>query len=285
MKRNAEGRVTNLEVLVPTSVIVKVSESGVYTYEYGDQRFTTRDIKHLSLMRVPGYVYGLGPIQKVRGELEQSLDLRTYTGSWFSSSGMATGVLKTDQSLTQEQADAYKERWGEVINGKDRTAILGNGLSYQSTYLNPKDALFIEAVNANLQQIARMFGIPASLLSLPLEGNSLTYSNVQDELNQFYKFTLTAYLNEIENALTDLIPRGQTVRFDPANLMRLSPQDRYANYKTAIDSGWLSPDEVRKMEGLKGPAPKKEPQPQPMGDVGAPDKGEAVNKEEENEDM
>ena len=259
--RNQSGGITNIEVLPPTLVTVEVDDkTGKKRYSYDSKYYSPKEMQHLQLMRVPGYVYGLGPIQRVRGELELALDLREYTGHWFSKSGVPTGILKTDQPLSEEWAESYKARWQKVMEGVEKTAVLGNGLTYISTYLNPKDALFVEVINSNLQAVARMFGIPASLMSLPLEGNSMTYSNTRDENNQFLKYTLSVYMQEIENAFTELVPRGQEVRFDTTALLRMNEADRFANYAIAIQNGWMSPEEVRKKEGLQGPAPK----PQPM---------------------
>lgn len=256
INRNAAGSINNIEVVNPNLVTIEVDDkTGKKRFSYNHKYYSPRDMQHLMLMRVPGYHYGISPITKVRGELEHALDLREYQGHWFTKSGMATGVLKTDQPLSNEWADLYKERWENVMSGNDRTAVLGNGLSYIPTYLNPKDAMFIEAVNASLQQVARMFGIPASMLSLPIEGNSMTYSNTRDENEQFNKYTLSLYVNEIENGLSELLPRGQEVKFDSSSLLRLNETERYANYATAISGGWMSVDEVRRKEGLQGPAP------------------------------
>jgi HK97 family phage portal protein len=254
--RNAAGSINNIQVINPNLVTIEVDDkTGKKRFSYNQRFYSPKDMQHLMLMRIPGYEYGVGPIQKVRGELEVALDLRDYQGHWFTKSGVATGILKTDQPLSNEWADAYKARWEAVMNGVDRTAVLGNGLSYIPTYLNPKDAMFVEAINANLQQIARMFGIPASMLSLPIEGNSMTYSNVRDENEQFAKYTLSLYVNEIENAFSELLARGQEVKFDPSSLLRLNETERFANYAVAITNGWLSPDEVRAKEGIEGSAP------------------------------
>lgn len=267
--RNQSGGITNIEVLPPTLVTVEVDDkTGKKRYSYDSKYYSPKEMQHLQLMRVPGYVYGLGPIQRVRGELELALDLREYTGHWFSKSGVPTGILKTDQPLSEEWAESYKQRWQKVMEGVEKTAVLGNGLTYISTYLNPKDALFVDVINSNLQAVARMFGIPASLMSLPLEGNSMTYSNTRDENNQFLKYSLSVYMQEIENAFTELVPRGQEVKFDTTGLLRMNEADRFANYAIAIQNGWMSREEVRKKEGLQGPPPPMPvmaPQAKPLG--------------------
>lgn len=270
INRNAAGSINNIEVVNPNLVTIEVDDkTGKKRFAYNHKYYSPRDMQHLMLMRIPGYEYGVGPIQKVRGELEHALDLREYQGHWFTKSGMATGVLKTDQPLSNEWADLYKERWESVMTGVDRTAVLGNGLSYIPTYLNPKDAMAVESLNANLQQIARMFGIPASMLSLPIEGNSMTYSNTRDENSQFLRYTLSLYTNEIENAFSELLPRGQEVRFDAASLLKLNEVERFQNYSVAIDAGFMSVKEVREREGLVGDIPVKEVSNAPVQEVPA----------------
>ncbi len=256
VSRNSAGTVNNLEVVNPNLVTVEVDERGRRRWSYDSKYYYEKDIQHLKLTRIPGYEYGIGPIQQVRGELELALDLRDYQGVWFQTAGAPTGILKSDQFLSPEMADAYKQRWVESMSDPlNKTAVLGSGLSYQSTYLSPKDALFVDVANFNLQQVARMYGVPLAMLDIPLEGSSMTYQNVQDAIASFLKFTLVGYMNEIENAFSELLPRGQVARFNTSALLRLDQASRYQNHAIALQNGWVSADEVRKMEGLQGPAP------------------------------
>jgi len=257
VKRNSTGNITNTTVINPNLVTVEEDENGKLRYSYDSQFFSPREMTHLKLFRVPGYAYGVGPIQKMRNELELSLQLRDYQSMWFSSSGVPTGILKTDQPLSPEMADNYKVRWSEAMSDPtNRTAVLGSGLNYQPVYLSPKDAMFIDVANFSLLQISRMFGVPASLLDIPVESTSLTYSNAEQHLSNFLKLTLTSYLNEIETAFTELLPRGQRAEFNPTALLRLDTASRYQNYATAVQNGWLGAEEVRKIEGIQGPLPK-----------------------------
>ena len=47
--------------------------------------------------------------------------------------------------------------------------------------LSPEDLQFIESQQFNTTQIARLLGIPASLMLAKVEGTSLTYSNIEQE--------------------------------------------------------------------------------------------------------
>lgn len=290
--RDSQGRVTNLTVLNPNDVTIQTSTSGRVT-GYSDQGhdLAPEDVRHLALMRVPGTPYGLGPIQSAQQELRGALDLRNYAVSWFESSGHAPAILSTDQHLTPENAMEYKERW-MFDRAAGHVAVMGAGLKYSPVILNPADAQFIENQAFTVTQLARLFGIPASLMLAAVEGNSQSYSNVEQDWLAFYRFTLTAYTREIETALSELLPRGQDARFNFEALLRADTTTRYAAHNVALKAGFLSIDEVRAIEKLPplpnglGKFKKPEPVPAPLAaaeekpapgeDAPAPDK-EAPN--------
>lgn len=239
--------VRNITVLNPANVVVDY-KNGKKVYLYGEKTYAAWQVKHLWFMRVPGYEYGIGPIQAAQNELRGALDLRNYSDNWFSTGGVPTGVLKTDQPLTPELAGEYRDRWNEQQAAR-QTAVLGQGLSYTPVYLNPADAQFIESSKFSLNQIARLFGIPAIYLMTD-PGSSMTYQNAVHVDTAFVRYTLMKYLSEIEQALTDLLPRGQEARFKVEDLMRADQSTRFASYKTALDGKFMTVDEVRAKEGL-----------------------------------
>ncbi|MFC9846648.1 phage portal protein [Streptomyces sp. NPDC127595] len=254
-RESPTAKIQNLQVLNPHSMTIEQDlKSGKLTYRYHDERgdYTFQDwqIKHLSLMRIPGSLYGIGPIQAAQAELRGTLDLRDYASNWFRSGGVPTGVLKTDQALTPDQATAYRERWESLASAGRGVAVLGNGMGYQPVHLNPADAQFLESQQFSITQIARMFGVPAGKLLAEVNGNSMTYTNLESANTDFVRDTLTSYLIEIEEALSDLIPRGSVVRFKVDALLRADKATRYATYSTALASGFMTVDEIRKEEGL-----------------------------------
>lgn len=250
----ADGKASSLEVLNPGAIRIAYDGAGRKTYEYNGYRkpktFQDNEVKHLKLMEPFGSDYGLGPIQAARAELQGHLDLRDYASQWFSNSGIPTGVLSTDNHLDATTADEYRKRWTELQASDRGVAVLGNGLSYSAVLLNPVDAQFIENQQFSTTQVARLFGIPANYLLAAVDGSAMTYSNMQDVDTAFVRYTLMEYIREIEEAFSDLLPRGTSARFKTEGLMRANTQTRYNYYGTAIDKGILTIDEVREMEGL-----------------------------------
>jgi HK97 family phage portal protein len=202
------------------------------------------------MMRVPGNVYGLGPIQAAQKELLNARDTRDYASVWFTDSGIPNGVLKSDQMLSPDQAAAAKDAWNTTAGAKNGVAVLGNGLNYQPMYLNPRDSMFIESQAWNVQQVARLFGIPAGMLLASVDGNSMTYQNMEQEQMGFVRYTLSQYIVEIESAMSHVASRGTQVKMNVDSLLRSDTLTRYQAHQIAIASGWLTIDEVREIEDL-----------------------------------
>ena len=277
--KGPKGAVSSLEVLNPLEVILKRDRNGNRIYEYRGKEYTTKQVKHLRLLEVPGHDEGFGPIQACRQGLQGALTLRDYADNWFNNSGIPTGVLTTQAQLDPEEADAYRDRWHELQAERD-IAVLGQGLKYEPIILKPSDAQFLESQEFSVTDTARMFGIPASYLLAEVNGSNLVYTNSRDVDYQFAKYTLSAYLTEIEDAFTSLLARGQVAKFNVDMFLKPDPRAQAQIFKVYKDLGVISAEEIRHELGYTGPAPKppKPPTqtvPEPPAPDAAADSGEA----------
>jgi len=218
-------------------------------YDYMGKRYTKREIEHLRIFSRAGVLKGISPIESCRADLAAAIDLRDYAGNWFTSAGVPTGVLKTNNMLNKAEADEVTANWHNKQQNR-QVAVLGNGFDYQQIALSPRDALFTEVQDQQVQTIARLFGIPPRLLLTSVPGSSDTYSNLQDENQVFFRHTLMNFTDAITDALSNCLPRGTRAQFDFEHLFKADVAARYNYYKIAIDAGILSAEEVRTKEGL-----------------------------------
>jgi HK97 family phage portal protein len=218
-------------------------------YDYMGTQYTKTEIEHLKIFSRAGILRGVSPIESCRKDISAAIDLRDYAGNWFTAGGVPTGVLKTNQMLNAADAEAVTANWHNKQQNK-QVAVLGNGFEYQAIALSPKDALFTEVQDQQVQAIARLFGIPARLLLTSVPGASDTYTNLIDENQVFYRHTLMAYSDAITDALSNCLPRGTRIEFDFEHLFKADVAARYNYYKTGIDAGFLLTEEVRTKEGL-----------------------------------
>lgn len=258
LKETVGIEVNQLHVLNPHYMSVYKDAANRIRYGYETTEYTTADIHHIKLLSMPGNLYGVGPIQAAQGTMQAARDMRDYSASWFDT-GTPSGVLSSDDKLTSEEARTYRRYWnnldenGQPITSTEnpsRIKVLGRGLTYMPIAISPKDAQWIEAQQFTTLEIARIFGVPATLMLTAADGNSMTYANVEQEWIGFVRFGLMAYLRRIEEALTALTPRGQTVRFNIETLLRSDTQSRYQAHKTGIEAGFLTINEVRAIENL-----------------------------------
>ncbi|MBF4613268.1 phage portal protein [Curtobacterium sp. VKM Ac-1376] len=253
------GEWIDTEVLDPRKVTPTTDpKTGRKTFAYdGRNDWTTSDIAHLKFLSIPGMARGLGPITAARLEIAGAIDARDYGSGWFSEGSMPNGILQTDQPLNQDEAETYKKVWKgldkdgnprEDFNAHD-VKVLGKGLSYAPLLLKPADVQFLESQQFSTTQIARLMGVPGSLFLAAVQGGSQTYANVEQDWIGYVRFSLMNVLREIEEALTEVSVRGQTVRFNIDVLLRTDTKTRYESYSIGLTAGWLDVDEVRALEG------------------------------------
>jgi len=252
----SNGQVNNLTILPASAVSPSypklkdgTTDYSVIVYDYLGKRYTKREIEHLRIFSKAGVLRGVSPIESCRKDISAAIDLRDYAGNWFTAAGVPTGVLKTNTMINKAEADEVTANWHNKQQNR-QVAVLGNGFDYQQIALSPRDALFTEVQDQQVQAVARLFGVPARLLLTSVPGASDTYTNLQDENQVFYRHTLMAYTDAITDALSNCLPRGNRVEFDFEHLFKADVAARYAYYKVAIDAGILTPEEVRTKEGL-----------------------------------
>jgi HK97 family phage portal protein len=271
--RDNRGAVTNLEVLDPTRVAIKFDEQGRKFYDYADLKsdnktytFNDKEVQHLRLSEVFGSDYGLGPVQSGRRALSSARDVRDYAGNWFANGGaVPRGVLKTDQKLTDDQYTRTVDGFEEALKYSNSIALLEAGLSYESIVLSPADALWLEAQKFSTTDIARLFGIPATYLLAEVDSSNFVYTNLSQVNQVFYNGTLMAYLGEIEDAFTQILPNRQEAAFKTDSLLRTDDVARYTAYNLAITGGYMTPEYVADKEGLPTP-PEPKPVPAPLAE-------------------
>jgi HK97 family phage portal protein len=252
----SNGQVNNLTILPASAVqpsypklVDGTIDYSVVVYDYLGKRYTKREIEHLRIFSRAGVLKGISPVESCRKDISAAIDLRDYAGNWFTSAGVPTGVLKTNSMINKAEADEVTNNWHNKQQNK-QIAVLGNGFDYQAISLSPRDALFTEVQDQQVQTIARLFGIPPRLLLTSVPGSSDTYTNLADEQFVFFRHTLMAYSDAITDALSNCLPRGTRVEFDFEHLFKADVAARYNYYQTAIAAGILTAEEVRTKEGL-----------------------------------
>lgn len=216
------------------------------------------EIVHVPNLTLDGLT-GLNPIAFARLSMQLARATEEYGARVFANGSVPMGILQTAASLEDDQAERLARRWERYHRGTrnaGRIAILDNGAQFQQVSLSPEDAQFLETRRFQLQEIARLFGVPPHLLADA--SNSTSWgSGLESQTQSLVAFTFSDYTNRFEYALSRRVmgKPGRYVRFDYRSLLRGNTLQRYQAYQMGILAGWLSRNEVREFEDLdRGPA-------------------------------
>lgn len=217
-------------------------------YMWRGMEFTPSELIHRRFIVLPGMLRGVGPITMARIELQGMAETEAYAANWRDESGVPSGILTSDQTLSDTEAETAKQR---VMASRSGTPlVLGKGLHYARTLMSPEDMQFIQTRNFDTTQVARMLGIPANLLLASVEGSSLTYQNIEQSWIEFSSYTLQAYAMPICDALSQLVPARQRIDMDWNKARRSDTKSRWEALQIAVGMGLLTLDEARDWEGM-----------------------------------
>ena len=259
--RDSDNEVTELYVLNPNEVRIerpipgeplvyriKDIDNGLY-----DQILTSNEVLHIPLFRMPGSYYGLSPIGACRMSVGIAQASDTYAASYFGNAANPGGVIEVAGELNAEQARDIATNWQESHSGPymaGKVGILSGGAAFKPLTLNAQDAQLLEARKFNVEDIARIFRVPLTLLGHPVAG-AMSYSSVEAQNLSFVQYSLRSLLERLEQSLSPLLPESDGfIRFNLDALLRGTTIERFDAYTKGLREGFLSLNDVRNYEDL-----------------------------------
>lgn len=255
------GEIAQLGLLHPDTMSVEV-KGGRPLYTYADpvsgarQTLTTADVIHVRALSADG-IMGLSPIRQAREALGLSRALTEHAARFFENDARPSGILKVDGALTSDQAEYLRTAWDARHRGVDRShriALMSGEVEFVSVSMPMDDAQFLEQRKLSTVEVARIFRVPPWIIGAD-SGESMTYSNTEQQSLHFATYSLRPWLVTIEQALSanrELFPAGTYCEFTLDALLRADSATRAQVYTAALnpDTGWMTRQEVRQLENL-----------------------------------
>ena len=125
-----------------------------------------------------------------------------------------------------------------------------DGVSFKTVSVPPEQAQFLETRKFQINEIARIFRVPPHMIG-DLEKSS--FNNIEHQSLEFVKYCLSPWIKRWEQALDQnllLIAERKThsIKFNLDGLLRGDYATRMQGYATGIINGFLSPNDVRRLE-------------------------------------
>jgi HK97 family phage portal protein len=262
IERAANGRVIALGVPIPPeSVKARRASSGDIEYEWTQNGVISR-VPQSRMLHVRGFggspLGGMSTIAAGRKTFGMALAIDRAAAATFRNGVRASGILSTDKVLTAEQRALAEQLLLEKHQGAINTGtpfLLDNGVKWEALSINPDDAQMLESRAFSVEEVCRMFQVPPHLIG-HTAGNTQLGSSIEQQTLAFQIFTLRRRLKRIEKSLEKqlLTPadrvRGLKIKFNLEGLLRGDSAARAQFYQMALQNGWMTINEVRKLEGL-----------------------------------
>jgi len=205
-----------------------------------------KNIVHIPLLRDPHTGRGMGPLQVCGAAVNVSVEADRWAQRWFVG-GMPSLYLDSAMPIEELEATKVKDQW---LSDPPNLPKVGYGFTPTKMGFTVEEAQLGSARMLNRGEVALMFGIPGRLLEYAESGTSVTYANVGDLATELVRLTLAPlYLEQIEQAFSDLLPRGHEVRFDVEGFQRADIKTRYEVYEKAIALGIITAEQAAADEG------------------------------------
>ncbi len=210
------------------------------------------DMLHFKGLSMDNVLVGKSPIQLHAETLGIDLAAIKSSASVYKN-GTLKFLLKSAGQISEAQAKPLRQSLDDVIDGNLRSTVLPQGVEMERLSLSPQEAQYIESRTFSAEEIARIFGVPSSMIGAKDAGKT----SVEQEYQDFYARTLMAYCKNIEQELNrkllqEIDKPNYYYKFNFNSLLRASANDRADFYNKGIRGGWLSPNEARAFEDANG---------------------------------
>jgi HK97 family phage portal protein len=257
--RNGNGEPKQLWYLEPWKVTIRrIGPRQDLIYEHRQPDSTRVILQPENVLHVHGLAFdgttGYTPAQLLAKSFKAHTALRDFGGAFYEN-GAAPGVVLTHPGKLRPEAHAMlRHEWETMHGGPDnagKTAILEEGMKAEALQINPRDAQFLESARFHVEDIARIFRMPPHMVGDLSRG---TFSNIEHLSIEYVTNTLMAWIRRLESALRRRVTNVRGPRFSVKiqfeGALRGDTESRFNAYAVGRQWGWLSPNDIRRLEDL-----------------------------------
>jgi HK97 family phage portal protein len=210
---------------------------------------------------------GVSPLASLSLELEQDYYANRANSQLLKHNAVPQGILKTDQAIRPEEADALERRWeakyGEVKAGR-KIAVLGKGTEFRPLSFSPETVKLFELKRWIVFAILAKFGVPPRVANIQDKGSPLSGKDTAEQHAEFWKYTIIPLLKNFKDIVrTQFFARlrlKEQGAFDLSDIPEMQQsEDEQSNRDIAeINAGLKTINDVLRERGKE---------PKPWGDI------------------
>lgn len=213
----------------------------------------------------PYALRGEGPLQLGKIAVSISVEANVWAANFYGGGGHPSDIVKWADQLDPTLRDELDQP--DQVNGlseadrlkaqyiaRDSNTPLVIDSRIESITAGKIDEAGAQMLEARLHQngdAARLFGMSGHWVEYVQSGTSLTYQNLEMAFTELIRVCLQPlYLEPIEQAMSDLLPRTTSSRFNVKGFLRADIKTRFEVHGIAIDKGIYGPEYAQMEEGI-----------------------------------
>jgi HK97 family phage portal protein len=258
--KNAAGKIVQLFALSPECIKVVKGDTienmiTGYIYQVQGKRipFNYDDIVIVPRFNPHDQTNFISTIEMAKHEIENDYNAIIWNKKFFENGAIPSGILTTDQTISEDAFKTLKSEWHEQYEGKEnahKTALLHSGLKYDVIAPKQKDMDYVEGRKFSQTQILAIFGVPKSVLAI---SDDVNRANAEVGDYVFAKRTVKPRLSFIYEKLNRfLLPKLDVLNRFELQFENPVPDDKdYTLTRKEKSTKWVTINEIREEEGRK----------------------------------
>lgn len=267
IERNKKGKVTGIYPIDSDNVTKVIDDSNFLSslskvwYIVIDNKGIKHKLYSDEILHFIGDItldglIGIAPLEYLKCTVENGRATQEFVNKFFKNGLSTKGVIQYVGDLDEKAKRTFRKEFESMSNGLENAhsvSLLPLGYQFQPLSLSMADAQFLENSKLTKREIAAAFGMKSYHLN---DLERATFNNLTEQQKDFYITTLQPSLTNYEQEMQDkLFSQYETlkdvrVEFNVDTILRSDIKTIYESYRIGIQSGFLSPNEVRKKENL-----------------------------------
>lgn len=234
--------------VVEGEIVYKYTKDGNITYYKAD--------KILHWKGLGNGIVGLSTLEYMQATTQELVNAQKNATEMYGNGRQLQGILTIDQDLNERQTREIKKRFANMTpiagDPADWLHVLPGDMKYQQVSLSAADAQLLETRKYGIDEIGRWFGVPSALIN---SSGGTAATGIEPIVESFYRSTIHPLCTALEQAIrqrvmTEAERESMTCEFKMNALQRANIQARYSSYAQGLQNGFMTRNEVRRLENL-----------------------------------
>jgi HK97 family phage portal protein len=200
----------------------------------------------------------LSPISYARETLGVAVAQRQFAANFIHNQAAPSGILTVKPGITP---DGMKRLRGEVetmytgARKAGRVMIADDSIDWKPLGVTPADAEFLAQRRFTVEQICRIFGVPPQMVG---DTSKQTFANFEQAGLNFLALAILPWVTRFEQeANRKLFARAvgrrpqPFVKLNTSAIVRADLERRNRSYALGRQWGWLSANDIRRLEDME----------------------------------